>query len=199
MISTILKYRWKARKNYVHINNCSTVNNRKEQITTKDNFSKLKTYSHKNIYDMHDSDLHTRGSSLSLCTVLRFSLCNLWQESIYGALMGYPCTNKSIIYTKHFQYTCWLKISSIHWWVIINLTEVLISLQIDEEQFNKILDLIKSGTKDGAKLEVGGERHGDKGYFIKPTVFSNVTDDMRIAKEEVMFHGFFSSILVMAV
>ncbi|BFZ01963.1 hypothetical protein BsWGS_05002 [Bradybaena similaris] len=57
--------------------------------------------------------------------------------------------------------------------------------QIDEEQFNKILDLIKSGTKDGAKLEVGGERHGDKGYFIKPTVFSNVTDDMRIAKEEI--------------
>ncbi|CAG5114674.1 unnamed protein product, partial [Candidula unifasciata] len=56
--------------------------------------------------------------------------------------------------------------------------------QIDEEQFNKILDLIQSGKKDGAKLEVGGERFGDKGYFIKPTVFSGVTDDMRIAKEE---------------
>uniref|UniRef100_A0A0B6Z5J3 Omega-crystallin n=1 Tax=Arion vulgaris TaxID=1028688 RepID=A0A0B6Z5J3_9EUPU len=57
--------------------------------------------------------------------------------------------------------------------------------QIDQEQFNKILGLIESGKLEGAKLEVGGERHGDKGYFIKPTVFSNVTDDMRIAREEI--------------
>lgn len=34
-------------------------------------------------------------------------------------------------------------------------------------------------------MEVGGERHGDQGFFIKPTVFSHVTDDMRIAREEV--------------
>ena len=50
---------------------------------------------------------------------------------------------------------------------------------------NKILDLIESGKKEGAKCEAGGERHGDKGYFIKPTVFSDVQDNMRIAKEEV--------------
>ncbi len=35
----------------------------------------------------------------------------------------------------------------------------------------------------------GGERWGDKGYFIKPTVFSNVKDDMRIAREEVGIPG----------
>ncbi|NXE40598.1 AL1A1 dehydrogenase, partial [Ptilorrhoa leucosticta] len=57
--------------------------------------------------------------------------------------------------------------------------------QIDKEQFNKILDLIESGKKEGAKLECGGGPWGDKGYFIQPTVFSNVTDDMRIAKEEI--------------
>jgi len=57
--------------------------------------------------------------------------------------------------------------------------------QVDEEQFNKILELIDSGKKEGAKLECGGARHGDKGYFIQPTVFSDVKDDMRIAKEEV--------------
>jgi len=57
--------------------------------------------------------------------------------------------------------------------------------QVDQEQFNKILDLIESGKKDGAKLECGGGRHGDKGYFIEPTVFSDVKDDMRIAKEEI--------------
>ena len=58
-------------------------------------------------------------------------------------------------------------------------------LQVDEEQFNKILSLIEAGKDGGAKLECGGGRVGDKGYFIQPTVFSGVTDDMRIAKEEV--------------
>ena len=57
--------------------------------------------------------------------------------------------------------------------------------QVDEEQMNKILELIESGKKEGAKCEVGGERHGDKGFYIKPTVFSDVQDSMRIAKEEV--------------
>ena len=46
--------------------------------------------------------------------------------------------------------------------------------QIDTEQFNKILKYIKSGVESGATLESGGERLGDKGYYIKPTVFSNV-------------------------
>ncbi|XP_067668481.1 aldehyde dehydrogenase, mitochondrial-like [Haliotis asinina] len=57
--------------------------------------------------------------------------------------------------------------------------------QVDEAQFKKILDMIKSGKDEGAKLQYGGERWGDKGYFIKPTVFSDVTDNMRIAREEI--------------
>ena len=59
------------------------------------------------------------------------------------------------------------------------------SFQIDDEQFGKILELIESGKKEGAKLECGGGKRGDKGYFVKSTVFSDVKDDMRIAKEEV--------------
>ena len=59
-------------------------------------------------------------------------------------------------------------------------------MQIDEEQFGKILELVESGKKEGAKLECGGGRHGDKGYFVESTVFSDVTDDMRIAREEVI-------------
>lgn len=58
---------------------------------------------------------------------------------------------------------------------------------MDEEQFNKILDLIESGKKEGAKLKAGGGRQGDKGYFIQPTVFADVQDNMRIAKEEVIY------------
>lgn len=57
--------------------------------------------------------------------------------------------------------------------------------QIDQNQFDKILDLIESGKEEGAKLECGGSAMEDRGLFIKPTVFSEVTDTMRIAKEEV--------------
>jgi aldehyde dehydrogenase (NAD+) len=44
---------------------------------------------------------------------------------------------------------------------------------------------IESGKQDGATVHQGGERHGDKGYFIKPTIFTNVTPDMKIVKEEI--------------
>ncbi|XP_029673290.1 aldehyde dehydrogenase, mitochondrial [Formica exsecta] len=57
--------------------------------------------------------------------------------------------------------------------------------QIDEEQLNKIMDMIKSGKKEGASLITGGERVGDKGYFVAPTVFADVKDDMTIATEEI--------------
>lgn len=57
--------------------------------------------------------------------------------------------------------------------------------QIDEKQFSKILGYIKSGTEYGATLETGGARFGSKGYFVQPTVFSNVKDDMPIAKDEI--------------
>ncbi len=57
--------------------------------------------------------------------------------------------------------------------------------QVDKDQFDKILSLIESGKKEGAKLEAGGSKACDKGYFIQPTVFSNVKDDMRIAREEI--------------
>ena len=46
--------------------------------------------------------------------------------------------------------------------------------QIDSDQFDKILNYINSGIESGATLETGGERFGNKGYYIKPTVFSNV-------------------------
>lgn len=57
--------------------------------------------------------------------------------------------------------------------------------QIDQEMFDKVLNLIESGKKEGAKVECGGARLGNKGYFVQPTVFSNVQDSMRIAKEEI--------------
>jgi len=57
--------------------------------------------------------------------------------------------------------------------------------QIDKEMFDKVIGLIESGKKEGAKVETGGAREGNVGFFVQPTVFSNVTDNMRIAKEEI--------------
>lgn len=57
--------------------------------------------------------------------------------------------------------------------------------QIDNEQFEKILGYIESGKAEGAKLLAGGKRLGAKGYYIAPTVFADVHDDMKIAREEI--------------
>eukprot|EP00102_Acyrthosiphon_pisum_P015649 XP_008186312.2 PREDICTED: LOW QUALITY PROTEIN: aldehyde dehydrogenase [Acyrthosiphon pisum] len=56
---------------------------------------------------------------------------------------------------------------------------------VSEEQYNRVLELIESGKKEGAKLEAGGSKVGDTGYYVYPTVFSNVTDNMKIAREEI--------------
>ncbi|MBV9084077.1 MAG: aldehyde dehydrogenase family protein [Acidobacteriaceae bacterium] len=57
--------------------------------------------------------------------------------------------------------------------------------QVDNDQFNKVLSYIEAGKQQGAKLMCGGERVGDRGYFVAPTVFADVKDDMRIAQEEI--------------
>jgi aldehyde dehydrogenase (NAD+) len=57
--------------------------------------------------------------------------------------------------------------------------------QVDEAQFDKVLKYVEYGKKDGAKMISGGKRVGDKGFFVEPTLFAGVTDDMRIAREEI--------------
>ncbi|CAF95646.1 unnamed protein product, partial [Tetraodon nigroviridis] len=57
--------------------------------------------------------------------------------------------------------------------------------QISREQQTRVLEFVQSGISEGAKLECGGKALGLKGFFIEPTVFSNVRDDMCIAREEV--------------
>jgi aldehyde dehydrogenase (NAD+) len=57
--------------------------------------------------------------------------------------------------------------------------------QVSEEQFDRVMGYIEAGKKDGAKMLTGGSRVGERGYFIQPTVFTDVRDDMKIAKEEI--------------
>ena len=56
---------------------------------------------------------------------------------------------------------------------------------VSKEQFERIMYYIGEGKKEGATVVFGGERVGEKGYFIQQTIFSNVQDHMRIAREEI--------------
>jgi len=47
------------------------------------------------------------------------------------------------------------------------------------------LDYIDSGKKEGATVHVGGNQHGKVGFFVQPTIFTDVKQDMRIAREEI--------------
>ena len=56
---------------------------------------------------------------------------------------------------------------------------------VDQSQFDKVMGYIQSGCSDGATLACGGNRIGDRGYFLRPTVFADVRDEMKIAREEI--------------
>jgi aldehyde dehydrogenase (NAD+) len=57
--------------------------------------------------------------------------------------------------------------------------------QVSREQLDKILGYIELGQKQGARLVSGGQRVGDKGFFVEPTIFEDVKDDMAIARDEI--------------
>jgi len=57
--------------------------------------------------------------------------------------------------------------------------------QVSQLQYDRIMGYIHEGKKEGATVVTGGERHGNKGFFIKPTIFSDVTDNMKIMQEEI--------------
>ena len=56
---------------------------------------------------------------------------------------------------------------------------------VSEEQMNRVCGYLDSGFSEGAKAVVGGGRHGDKGYFVKPTVLVNTSEKMKVVQEEI--------------
>jgi aldehyde dehydrogenase (NAD+) len=59
---------------------------------------------------------------------------------------------------------------------------------VTQKQYERVQSYIRTGIEEGAELLVGGEGHPrglEAGYFVKPTVFVNVTNDMTIAREEI--------------
>jgi len=57
--------------------------------------------------------------------------------------------------------------------------------QVSKLQYDRIMSYIDSGKSEGATVVTGGSRHGQKGYFIQPTIFSDVRPDMKIMQEEI--------------
>uniref|UniRef100_A0ACD5VMT3 Uncharacterized protein n=1 Tax=Avena sativa TaxID=4498 RepID=A0ACD5VMT3_AVESA len=57
--------------------------------------------------------------------------------------------------------------------------------QVDKDQYEKVLKYIDVGKREGATLLTGGKPCSEKGYYIEPTIFTDVKDDMSIAKEEM--------------
>jgi aldehyde dehydrogenase (NAD+) len=57
--------------------------------------------------------------------------------------------------------------------------------QVSQEQCERIMGYIESGKSEGAQLLTGGRRLGGRGYYIEPTVFTGVRDEMKIAREEI--------------
>ncbi len=57
--------------------------------------------------------------------------------------------------------------------------------QVNQAQLDKIMYYIEQGRAEGADCVTGGRRHGERGYFVEPTLFTGVNDDMKIAREEI--------------
>ena len=57
--------------------------------------------------------------------------------------------------------------------------------QVSQLQFDRIMGYIKSGREEGATIEIGGERHGNEGYFIQPTIITDAKPEMKIMQEEI--------------
>jgi aldehyde dehydrogenase (NAD+) len=57
--------------------------------------------------------------------------------------------------------------------------------QVSQTQFERIMGYIKSGKEEGAIVHIGGERHGNEGYFIQPTIFTECKPNMKIVQEEI--------------
>ena len=56
---------------------------------------------------------------------------------------------------------------------------------VSEEQLNRVLGFLRSGQSEGAKPLAGGGRHGDRGYFVKPTVLVDTKPGMKVLEEEI--------------
>lgn len=127
--------------------------------------------------------------------LLIFDDCN-FEEAVkwahFGIMynMGQVCSATSRIYIQDTIYDKF--IDALKEYTIKNSKignvyddEVIHGPQISEIQYKKVLSYIEKGKEEGARLVLGGKAVDGKGYYIEPTIFADVTQDMTIAKEEI--------------
>ncbi|KAB2027286.1 hypothetical protein ES319_D05G024300v1 [Gossypium barbadense] len=102
---------------------------------------------------------------------------------------GEICVASSRVYVQEGIYEIFVKklVEKANAWVIGDPFDLRVNQgpQTDEKQFQKILSYIEHGKREGATLLTGGKRLGSKGFYIEPTIFTDVKEDMTIAKEEI--------------
>ncbi|XVF88508.1 hypothetical protein PTKIN_Ptkin19aG0056600 [Pterospermum kingtungense] len=102
---------------------------------------------------------------------------------------GEICVASSRVYVQEGIYEKFVKklVEKANAWVVGDPFDPRVHQgpQTDKKQFEKILSYIEHGKREGATLLTGGKHIGQKGYYIEPTIFADVKEDMIIAKEEI--------------
>ncbi|KAF5371794.1 hypothetical protein D9758_003525 [Tetrapyrgos nigripes] len=114
-----------------------------------------------------------------------------WASAGIFANMGQICTAGSRIFVQEGIYDAFLKGFIAESQVFEAQTgdpfsgNTLHGPQISQTQFDRVMSYIDSGKSDGATVQIGGERHGTEGYFIKPTIFTDCKPEMKMVQEEI--------------
>ncbi|EXB37033.1 Aldehyde dehydrogenase family 2 member C4 [Morus notabilis] len=102
---------------------------------------------------------------------------------------GEVCTAGSRLYVQEGIYDEFVKklVEKAKGWIVGDPFDpnVCHGPQVDKVQFEKVLSYIEHGNREGATLLTGGKPIGDKGYYIEPTIFTDVKEDMLIVKNEI--------------
>lgn len=104
--------------------------------------------------------------------------------------MGQVCTATSRIYVQEGVYETFIQAFKIHVQEVTKIgnpfsEDTSNGPQVSKGQWEKIMKYIAIGQSEGAKLVYGGNRHGKTGYFVTPTIFVDIKDDMVISQEEI--------------
>ncbi|CAN1765737.1 Aldehyde dehydrogenase family 2 member C4 [Linum perenne] len=116
--------------------------------------------------------------------------------ALFGILYnkGEVCVASSRVYVQEGIYEEFVKKLSVKAkeWVVgdpfhpaSRLGPQVYNVHVDKAQYEKILSYIEQGKKEGATLLTGGKAAANKGYYILPTVFTDVKEDMKIATDEI--------------
>ncbi|KAF6169598.1 hypothetical protein GIB67_003966 [Kingdonia uniflora] len=109
--------------------------------------------------------------------------------TVSRTLNGEVCVAGSRVYVQEGIYDEFVKKISVkaNNWVVGDPFDPRVQQgpQVDKNQFEKVLSYIEYGKRDGATLLTGGKAIGEKGYYIQPTIFTDVTENMSIVKDEI--------------